>query len=195
MITSDTMTQKFISSKEIQNSMKEIAILKNDLEELYVTKYLSTIEIAKHYNCDDETIRQRLIKYGIKRRENNISTIRKISIPTDENKMAYFAGIIDGEGNIIFLKSKNARDGFLPRVAVKNTDKKLMDWIVKNFGATYYTSKPPKKHPGYKTSYQWHTDSTLDIYYLLKAVLPYLIIKKKNGLKIFEYCRNKMEEK
>ena len=56
-------------------------------------------------------------------------------------KLAYLAGIIDGEGSIMIWKSNidaKRRGQFNLRVNISSTDKCLMDWLVKNFGNIYH---------------------------------------------------------
>jgi len=51
-----------------QSKMKKYNITKEFLEREYLEKGRSYIDISKEIGCNDETIRQRLIEFGIKRR-------------------------------------------------------------------------------------------------------------------------------
>lgn len=66
--------------------MKEkIKIPKKELKQLYVVQKLSTSKISHRYNCNAETIRRRLLEYGIKTRYREI----KIRIPIKTLKKLY----------------------------------------------------------------------------------------------------------
>ena len=59
---------KYNIPRQKSGKKERIKISKEELEELYWKKKLSTAEIARMYNCDDETIRGKMIKYNIPRR-------------------------------------------------------------------------------------------------------------------------------
>lgn len=78
-------------------------------------------------------------------------------------KLAYLAGILDGEGTISLCdkriqkqKSKGirkmvvrlyrARVNFTTHVTVCNTDPRIMSWLIQNFGGTISTSKRQKQN-------------------------------------------------
>jgi len=59
--------------------------------------------------------------------------------------MAYFAGIIDGEGHIGIKKSKPTKRGISPRyqerLTIAITEIHFMETLRKTFGGTWYTRK------------------------------------------------------
>lgn len=63
----------------------KLIIPKDKLEPLYIVDKISTTKIAERFRCNAETIRRRLIEYGIKRRFREI----KIKIPKKELKKLY----------------------------------------------------------------------------------------------------------
>lgn len=99
-----------------------------------------------------------------------------IILVMNDNKIAYLAGILDGEGCVNTYKLKNGRgvayDTFC--VVISNTSRELVDWIITNFGGNVQTMK--KKNPEHKTSYNihWRHTKAKQLYKLLE---PYLIIK------------------
>lgn len=122
-------------------------------------------EVAKMLNIPTrEQVYRLLKKYGypstVKRRKTNIYT----SLSSED--LAYLAGIVDGEGHVY------SGGGIL----IVNTDKNLMDWLVKKLGGIYHIKKAV---PGYKRSYYYRTN-TYRGRELLSLIKPYLIIKANN---------------
>jgi len=95
---------------------------------------------------------------------------------TWSNKIAYLAGLIDGEG---YLKIE--KHGTI-RLNVGMTDEKTIDWIYNNFGGTKTEQKTPKGKP----FYVWRMNQGKDLFYLLLLLIPFLVTKKEaltNALK------------
>lgn len=84
---------------------------------------------------------------------------------------AYIAGILDGEGHI----KNNGR-----RIEVVNTDKFLIDWLQSKIGGSVYKVKKTKPH--YKQAYKLYIPQRR-ARFLLKAIFPYLIVKKDSARK------------
>lgn len=106
--------------------------------------------------------------------------------PTD---LAYMAGIVDGEGCFwIGELPRKLGDGYVSQhyrgiLKISNTDKMLIDWLVKTFDGTQSAqTKYQPKGKFERLVFEWVAtgDRLLDIAELL---LPYLIIKK-------EHCEN-----
>ena len=98
----------------------------------------------------------------------------------EEWKLAYLAGIIDGEGTITIAKSK-IRKGrknhlYSLRMSVGNSDKRLIDWLKENFGGSIHIMR--EGHG--RKFYQW-TLGSKDTYRLLKEIKKYSIIKEEQA--------------
>jgi len=98
-------------------------------------------------------------------------------------KLAYLAGIIDGEGSIMLWKSEidsKTRGQFNLRINVTSTDKCLIDWLFENFGGHTYLSRAPSRisKPHWKKQYLWSVPRP-EILKFLQDIYPYLIIKKE----------------
>ena len=147
--------------------------------------------IVKHHT----TALNVLKRHGIPRRRVGLRLMsRKIKFPREKWKLAYLAGIIDGEGSISFVKSTGSWKGTAVRVSVKNTDLKLIRWLKDNFGGYIQEDRYGlKEHPNWKIRYKWGTDATLEVLELLKRVFPYLVIKKDLALKAIAFCEKKLE--
>jgi hypothetical protein len=172
--------------------MNKINISEQELQYFYLDCFESTSTISNRYRCSEETIRNKLKEYKIRRRKGNIRLKTTVKVPDDLTKISYLAGIVDGEGTIAFAYSEKAADKKRPRLSVKNTDLELMQWISKYFGGKYYGNQP--KNEGYKYVYRWSIDGVANIAFLLDAIRPYLIIKRKNCDNLLKYCNEKIEQ-
>src|SRR5690348_8822278 len=85
-------------------------------------------EIGKMFEVSYMTISRLLHKRGI-----TVAYIREPLAITDEKKLAYLAGLFDGEGSInIFRKVK--KDGIYPthflEISLSNTHKGVLQWVL-----------------------------------------------------------------
>lgn len=97
--------------------------------------------------------------------------------------LAYFAGIIDGEGCFCLHRS-GARDVFGCDLSVGNTDPRLVQWIHERFGGRISRRQFADKRC--KVFYHWHLLSR-DLDTVIPAVLPYLVIKKDQAELMLAY--------
>lgn len=99
----------------------------------------------------------------------------------ETNKIAYFAGIVDGEG-CLSITRPNGKHTYIPSVIIFNTNSDIIHWVQDNFGGTaYYNQYPPSiRKMGGKPVNRWITtmNSCMDI---VRLVYPYLIIKKRQA--------------
>jgi hypothetical protein len=113
-------------------------------------------------------------------------------IPSTNTECAYLARILDGEGCISRLTKQRRWT-----VSIASTDVHLITWL-ERIGGTKTT--PQLSALSRKIVWKWQVASHRDIQLLLKAVLPYLIIKKEKSLQAIqeidmwiteiEMCRN-----
>jgi hypothetical protein len=110
---------------------------------------------------------------------------RKVIFTKDQTpeQLAYFAGIVDGEGCFYFGKVKQGKYGngtqWHCKLAITSTDNRLTDWLNSLFGGTKeiryrYTSKKAFERP----IYRWDASGEM-LDYICPLLLPYLIIKKE----------------
>lgn len=88
-----------------------------------------------------------------------------------EPDVAYVAGIIDGEGCLIFGRT---RTSYYPRVMITNTNLDLLNWLQENLGGRIF--KAAKRKDGWKPSYDWRC-AWKPATELIERVYPYLKIK------------------
>lgn len=102
------------------------------------------------------------------------------------------ATMYDAEGCIVLNKTHSDRDGtyYIPRLQVANTN---MEWIESwaqriGRGNTYYYPSTNPKHSAYG---YWCIQRKADVVYILKKILPYLIIKREQARLLIEYIEGK----
>lgn len=112
-----------------------------------------------------------------------------------EPQKAYIAGIIDGEGSIMGYKvsRKAAARGFGWKlgVSVGNTNYDLIHWLRDTTGIGSWRESSEPKNPKHKRAAKWYVSSRKDIEQLLEAVLPYLLIKRRNAELALEFVKLK----
>ena len=102
-------------------------------------------------------------------------------------KLAYAAGIVDGEG-CISIYSKSIRNGqykgilknYHLTVVVTQKDGKLVDWLFGNFGGSVSLHKKWERLDEKCWMHEW-TLNYQNASRFLKQILPFLIIKKKQA--------------
>lgn len=104
---------------------------------------------------------------------------------------AYFAGLIDGEGNIR-LKPVNRGRNLSANIRVKMTDESVVADLRKRFGGYYFPRKPHKS--GYKPQHEWYAEGYLAVQ-VIEALYKYLRVKKSDAALVLahypEHTRNR----
>lgn len=110
-----------------------------------------------------------------------------------EWKWPYLAALTDGEGTISigsnWLKADNGetyRRHYL-QMGIANTDRRLMQWLISNFGGRYYSWEPENRRQ--KTGYLWRPSGKKNQERFLLGILPYLVIKRRQAELALEYTR------
>lgn len=127
------------------------------------------------------SIWNRARRIGLKHPCHEISLKR---IKLSERQVGYLAAIIDGEGNITLTPCKKSLNKYQLRVAVYNTNKKMIEYCHKITGIGTIQVVPSVKN---KIKYVWNVGKRRDVYALLAIVKDDLIIKKWRGELVFEW--------
>jgi hypothetical protein len=98
-----------------------------------------------------------------------------LTLPDDPVILAYLAGLIDGEGSIMFLNKHWC-------VKIGMTDEPVIRWLA-DFGGLFSIEKRP---PPRKTPYYWSVHRRHDVLHLLRALLPYLRVKRAKAQQVLE---------
>jgi hypothetical protein len=94
-----------------------------------------------------------------------------------EAELAYFAGIIDGEG--CFAVHRRGTTGIYGlQLQVGNTDPQLMQWIQQRFGGSLKLER--RSNPKHQPVWRWWAASA-DLDVILTRLIPYLICKKRQA--------------
>ncbi len=102
----------------------------------------------------------------------------------------YVAGILDAEGTIVIGETNG---GFYSKIKISNTNKKLMKWLVQNFGNVFYKNLNSRSNRS--VLYEWNCLANQQEAFLL-GVLPFLLVKKPQALTLLEFRRTEsLEEK
>jgi len=112
---------------------------------------------------------------------------KTIKLPNDVAIHAYIAGLVDGEGSIIKSKQYD-----IPHysVTMSLTDEPCIRWVAQFVGTV--SSYRPKGNR--KRCYKWSVARKYDVVELLKAILPYLIIKKEKAILAIEALEKELSE-
>jgi hypothetical protein len=118
-----------------------------------------------------------------------LSGIENTEGTLDKTKFAYLAGLIDGEGSFCISRVNTSFGySFARCIVVANTDKKVMKWLVQNFGGRVkvFALRNPEKH---KRRLQWLPNGTKNLENLVLGILPYLVIKREQAKVFLEFIR------
>lgn len=101
-----------------------------------------------------------------------------------KSRIAYAAGIVDGEGYIGIKVYKPSKSNgtinytYLPRIVIKMNSGEIMDFFYGMFGGT--VNLVPQKDSGYFPGFVWELVGTRATK-VLKQILPFLRTKKKQA--------------
>lgn len=105
---------------------------------------------------------------------------------TKTSKLAFLAGIIDGDGSIsINIIRRDDWDGysFQPNISIGMTSRKLCKWVQQHFGGNLYGYKPDIRQKVFHIRIYGKQSVTR----ILTDLLPYLLIKKQAAQTVLEY--------
>jgi len=96
-------------------------------------------------------------------------------IHKEKSKLAWLAGIIDGEGSIIIGKPVNGRH--ICRITITNTDLGILDYskeLLNDFGIFHTDRVKPRTESRYKECTTIEVNRKLEAKRLLTYILPYI---------------------
>ena len=108
-------------------------------------------------------------------------------------KMAYIAGIMDGDGSFSIGKLKTvANPIYFPLLQFVNKRPSVVDTLTESFGGTRLVIKPSKdkKYVCNHNSYRWRIRSGKNVRPVLEKLLPYLKIKKDRAEFLLEFINS-----
>lgn len=147
---------------------------------------------SSRVRCKQCIRQEKAERYHVKYRESILSARRAKHIAAKrkdilllETERAYAAGLIDGEGSIrLTQRGRNGGTTFLGgqytlMVELVNTDKKMIDWMVAQFGGSVSYAKPDAAK-NKREAWHWRSAANKALY-VLDAIYPYLITKKRQA--------------
>lgn len=152
--------------------------VKAEICKLYLEGY-STAKIAKKFGISTAVIHKVLKRVGIITR--NTRSV-KLTVPKNREDLAYIAGILDGEGciQVRLLKRKTQKwNNLKTEIIITNTCKELIEWLSRKLSLSIHEKQ--HKNPKWKTCYYVKIGNIYECLLFLKAVLPYLIAKRKQA--------------
>lgn len=103
--------------------------------------------------------------------------------------LAYLAGLVDGEGSILFSVGRSIRRGargqelhviqYQPRLQIANCSERLL-LMVRDFVGAGHVHSNPRSKAIWKTGYQYQLSGT-HLGPLLKQLIPHLILKEQQA--------------
>jgi hypothetical protein len=110
-----------------------------------------------------------------------------------KEELAWVAGIVDGEGSLCILKTRDLEYNSLRfyliisvRMSCKKTILTLRD--IFDIGRLYQMKNKIERN---RDSYTWSLSSRWDCEYVLNLIYPYLVTKKKHADIALQFLRNK----
>jgi len=106
---------------------------------------------------------------------------------------SYLAGIIDGEGTIRIgannppAKWPNRNIVYYASIGLGMTDKAVIELFAKKFGGNLRKECVPNR----KIVYRWGTCGSKVVPEIIKRLLPYLIVKKKQAELVIKFCEER----
>ena len=91
-----------------------------------------------------------------------------------DTEWAYLAGLIDGEGSFYVCYDRR-NDVYSLEVAIANTARSMIEWLLEHFGGTEKLSGTPK-HEGCPSQWAWVVRGRRAAP-IIAGILPYLVVK------------------
>lgn len=111
----------------------------------------------------------------------------------DDLIMAYVAGLIDGDGSISLIREKRA-NGYIyyPCIQLSNVFEEMVTFLHNTFGGCKKL-KSRQQHSK-KSQFVWNVRGMESCKNVLTKILPFLVLKQRQGKKLCNYITNPTEE-
>lgn len=103
-----------------------------------------------------------------------------------EYKIAWAAGFVDGEGCFI-MQPNTGSDSYTIALDVTQTHPEPLDILASLFGGKVKVRKAPTAAGN--VVYIWHMGGVKKITPIIEALLPHLVLKKRQAELILDYCK------
>lgn len=143
-------------------------------------------DLAREFGVGFSAVSKLILK-ETGRRIGRIRRKNEVFLPEDPITLSYLAAMIDAEGCI----TRNSKSSACTwQVVITNTSPELEKWLRQFGGTFYYVSRRRSDNAGHvRQCYEWKVTTAWNIYRLLVAVLPFLVIKEGRALEaIHDIC-------
>lgn len=116
----------------------------------------------------------------------------------ENEKYAFVAGIIEGEGTFSLSKSIEQKHGkhytsFHPQIIIINGNLQLLEFCQDVVGGTIYEKQEPKgSYPFHGKVFDLRIFSQRKVADLIANLLPFLVTKKREAELLQEYCLSRI---
>ena len=127
--------------------------------------------------------------------------VRTVSGPISSRKKpslterAYLAGFLDAKArfaaHIAHYKNRSY-DQIEALAIVYGNDRKTLSMLQQAFGGTI--SVADRREIGGKLVYRWQIKDKADIVSMIKQILPYMKVKKKQAMLLMHYCSSRLQK-
>lgn len=100
-------------------------------------------------------------------------------------ELAYFAGIMDGEGTFSVYKTGTGLAVYNAIANVTSTSEELVQWVKERFAGNVCTASPSGNRA---KAWQWRLQYKPHLLLLLPQLLPFLVIKRFHARLLLKYC-------
>lgn len=181
--TTATIDLSMPKVKDEHGKFKALDLPERELVQMNTDGYTFK-EIAGYYGCSVGYISKVFKVLGVVPFYSRGGRLKDASIrvPVSEATLAYIAGLLDGEGSVNYRS-----------LYISNTCYEVIEFLEKEVGGVTYErqGRTPEGGPA-KPVFLWYLLRAKDMNSFLKAVLPYLIIKRQSVQAILAHLEQKL---
>lgn len=176
-------------------SGKQVRLTTNQREEIrdLYRQGVPYEDIVERYRCSLSNfwLIVRGLRHEVLRSRFNTDAARLTSL--DPAKLGWVAGILDGEGYIGLVASKNRSGSMsvIARVEVASVTRVMQDTLksILGFGLVYERTR---RRANERIQFSWAIWSASAVGPLLSAVLPYLVVKREVAAVVHTFCESRV---
>jgi len=116
----------------------------------------------------------------------------------DNEKFAFVAGIVEGEGTFSLSRSIDQKQGkhytsFHPQIIIVNNNLQLLEFCQDVVGGTIYEKQEPKgSYPFHGKVFDLRIFGQRKVLDAIANLLPFLVSKKREAELLYEYCQSRI---
>jgi len=171
-------------------SLTELEVLKNNWTEKTKPELLALLS-----DKDWSSIRHKAFELKLRKHKLRVRYWHTYwgcpDIHLTDRQIGYFAGIIDGEGHVRIVRSKQkGGDYYAPLIGITNTDKSLIDKCMNIFKSGRFYHKE-RRSPKHKPTFVYVIASVKGVKQILTQIIDELTVKKHRAELVLEFIKVK----